>query len=136
MFRPSAHLDQPHFMLALNVFAAETEREARRLRTSMQLAFARLRTGRPGRLPAPVERHRGACRAAELMAVVDAALACTAVGTAEQVATTIRRFVERYRPDEVVLTGQIHDHAARLRSFEIAAAVMQAMDAPAPRDAR
>jgi alkanesulfonate monooxygenase SsuD/methylene tetrahydromethanopterin reductase-like flavin-dependent oxidoreductase (luciferase family) len=117
-------------MLALNVFAAETEAEARRLRTSMQLAFARLRSGQPGRLPAPVERiedHVGP----DLMALVDHALACTAVGTAEQVAETIRQFLARYAPEEVILTGQIHDHAARLRSFEIAAGVMRALD-PAP----
>ncbi len=125
-FTPSEHLDRPRFMLALNVFAADTEAEARRLRTSMQLAFARLRTGRPGRLPAPVERIEEHVEP-PLMAVVDQALACTAVGTAEQVAASIRGFVERYRPDEVILTGQIHDHAARLRSFDLASEAMRAL---------
>ena len=114
-------------MLALNVFAAETEAEARRLRTSMQLAFARLRTGRPGQLPRPVERIEDHIDP-RMLAVVDQALACTAVGTAEVVGETIRGFLARYRPDEVILTGQIHDHAARRRSFEIAAGAMQALD--------
>ncbi len=127
MFTPSEHLDRPHFMLALNVFAAENEAEARRLRTSMQLAFARLRTGRPGRLPAPVARIDEHVEPA-LMTVVDQALACTALGAPEQVAATIRGFLDRYQPDEVILTGQIHDHAARLRSFEIAAQVMSALE--------
>jgi luciferase family oxidoreductase group 1 len=126
-FTPSEHLDRPHFMLALNVFAAEREDEARRLRTSMQLAFARLRSGRPGRLPAPVDRIEEHVEPA-LMGVVDQALACTALGTVEQVAAAIRGFVERYRPDEVILTGQIHDHAARLRSFDLAAQAMRALD--------
>ena len=80
--------------------------------------------GAPGRLPAPVERIEEHVEPA-LMAVVDQALACTAVGTADQVAAAIGRFVDRYRPDEVILTGQIHDHAARLRSFETAAEVMR-----------
>jgi luciferase family oxidoreductase group 1 len=122
-FQPSGHLDRPHFMLALNVFAAETEAEARRLRTSMQLAFARLRTGRPGRLPAPVDRIEDHVDP-QMMAVVDQALACTAVGTPEQVSATIRALLARYEPEEVILTGQIHDHGARLRSFQIAAGVM------------
>jgi luciferase family oxidoreductase group 1 len=119
-FQPSEHLDRPRFMLALNVFAAESEAEARRLRTSMQLAFARLRSGRPGPLPRPVERIEEHVEP-HMLAAVDQALACTAVGTAETVGATIRGFLARYQPDEVILTGQIHDHAARLRSFEITA---------------
>jgi alkanesulfonate monooxygenase SsuD/methylene tetrahydromethanopterin reductase-like flavin-dependent oxidoreductase (luciferase family) len=59
--------------------------------------------------------------------VVEQALSCTAVGTAETVAGTIRGFLARYEPDEVILTGQVHDHAARLRSFQIAAEVMKSM---------
>jgi luciferase family oxidoreductase group 1 len=125
-FQPSEQLDRPRFMLALNVFAAGTEAEARRLRTSMQLAFARLRTGRPGQLPRPVERIEDHIDPG-LMAVVDQALACTAVGTAEMVRETIRGFLARYEPDEVILTGQIHDHAARLRSFEIAAEAIKGL---------
>jgi luciferase family oxidoreductase group 1 len=125
-FQPSEHLDRPRFMLALNVFAAESEAEARRLRSSMQLAFARLRTGRPGKLPRPVDRIEDHVDPA-LMAVVDQALACTAVGTAEMVGDTVRGFLARYEPEEVILTGQIHDHAARLRSFEIAAGVMKTL---------
>ena len=123
-FQPSAHLDRPRFMLALNVFAAATEDEARRLRTSMQLAFARLRSGRPGPLPRPVERIENHVDP-RLLAVVDQALSCTAVGTAQTVSGTIRGWLARYAPDEVILTGQIHDHAARLRSFEIAAEVLK-----------
>jgi alkanesulfonate monooxygenase SsuD/methylene tetrahydromethanopterin reductase-like flavin-dependent oxidoreductase (luciferase family) len=92
----------------------------------MQLAFARLRSGRPGQLPRPVERIEDHIDPG-LMAVVDQALACTAVGTAETVRETIRGFLARYEPDEVILTGQIHDHAARLRSFEIAAEAIKGL---------
>jgi luciferase family oxidoreductase group 1 len=123
-FQPSEGLERPRFMLALNVFAAPSEAEARRLRTSMQLAFARLRSGRPGPLPRPVDRIEDHVDPG-LLAVVEQALSCTAVGTAETVAGTIRGFLARYQPDEVILTGQIHDHALRLRSFQIAAEVMK-----------
>ena len=124
-FRPSEYLERPHFMLALNVFAAETDAEAVRLRTSMQLAFARLRTGRPGRLPRPVDRIEDHLDRGSL-ATVEQALACSAVGSPETVRGALRRFVSRFEPEEVILTGQIHDHAARLRSFAIAAAAMTA----------
>lgn len=119
-FQPSERLARPHFMLALNVFAAETDAEARRLRSSMQQAFANLRLGRPGRLPRPVD-DISAVLDPGVLAGVNRALAFSAVGTAETVRREIAGFVERHAPDELILTGQIHDHAARLRSFEIAA---------------
>ena len=57
------------------------------------------------------------------LAMVDRALACTAVGSPESVRAQLADLVARYEPDEMILTGQIHDPAARLRSFEIAAEV-------------
>jgi luciferase family oxidoreductase group 1 len=120
LFRPSPRLKRPSFMLALNVFAAETDAESLRLKTSMQQAFANLRLGRPGRLPRPVDDIR-AVLDADLLAGVEQALAFSAVGAPETVSQKIEGFVDRYRPDELILTGQIHDHVARLRSFEIVA---------------
>ncbi|MWD29949.1 MsnO8 family LLM class oxidoreductase [Aquicoccus sp. SCR17] len=121
-FRPGA-LNEPHFMLALNVFAADSEAEARRLRTSMQQAFINLRTGKPGPLPAPVDDITEVADP-QYVAAVDHALRCTAVGDPGQVREQLAGFLKRYAPDEVILTGQIHDHAARLHSFEIAAGAM------------
>jgi luciferase family oxidoreductase group 1 len=126
-FQPSAQWPRPRFMLALNVFAADSDTEGAFLMSSMQQAFANLRSGRPGPLPRPVE-DVGARLDPAARAMVDEALACSAVGSPESVRTALRGFVERYRPDEVILTGQIHDHAARLRSFEIAADVMAVMN--------
>ncbi len=123
-FRPSEHLAEPRLMLAFNVFAADTDAEGRRLMTSMQQAFINLRTGRPGPLPRPVEDIRAVADPAAL-AMVDRALACSAAGSPATVRDGLRAFVERHRPDEVILTGQIHDHVARLRSFEIAAEVLR-----------
>ena len=113
-------------MLAVNVFAAETDEEGAYLRTTMQQAFARLRTGRPGKLPAPV-RDIDAEIGAGLRQGVDHALRISAVGSPETVKRQLETLIAQHRPDELILTGQIHDHAARLRSFEIAANVLQEM---------
>ncbi|PZX18431.1 luciferase family oxidoreductase group 1 [Palleronia aestuarii] len=126
-FRPSAQLDRPHFMLAVNVFAADTEADARYLRTSMQQAFARLRTGMPGKLPTPVD-DIDAEIGEPIRRNVDHALRISAVGDRGQVRDALRRLIATHRPDELILTGQIHDHAARLRSFEIAADVLGEME--------
>ncbi|MTD98728.1 MsnO8 family LLM class oxidoreductase [Paracoccus sp. YIM 132242] len=125
-FRPGPWNDQPRVMIAVNVFAADEAEEARYLRTSMQLAFARLRTGMPGKLPRPVRDLDGEI-GPQMRHMVDGALKISAVGDAVQVKDQIQALIAQYRPDEVILTGQIHDHAARLRSFEIAAEVMNSL---------
>ena len=123
-FRPSETLSEPRAMLAINVFAAETDVEGIRLRTTMQQAFARLRLGTPGKLPAPVD-DINTVLAPEILAGVNQALSISAVGSKETVRADLHRLIETYQPDEVILTGQIHDHAARLRSFEIAAEILR-----------
>ncbi|MHA7875985.1 LLM class flavin-dependent oxidoreductase [Roseivivax sp.] len=122
-FRPAEGRARPHAMLAVNVFAAETEGEALRLKTSMQQAFYRLRLGRPGKMPAPVD-DIDAVIPAGARAQVDAALSVSATGTPAQVEAQLSELIARHQPDEVILTGQIHDHGTRLRSFEIAAEAM------------
>jgi alkanesulfonate monooxygenase SsuD/methylene tetrahydromethanopterin reductase-like flavin-dependent oxidoreductase (luciferase family) len=110
-------------MLALNVFAADSDAEARLLRSSLLQAFVNLRSGNPGPLPRPVadiERRLDPMA----LAMAEQALSCSAVGAPETVRRQIAAFVERHRPDELILTGQIHDHAARLKSFAIAAEVL------------
>lgn len=122
-FRPSDWLAAPYAMMAVGVCAAETDAEAQLLRTSQELAFARLRTGQPGKLPRPVhdiEAHVPG----PVLAQVRAALSCSAVGGPETVRAELAALVARYRPDEVMVTGNIHDHAARVRSFEIAAGAL------------
>lgn len=122
-FRPSESLERPYAVMAINVFAADDADQARYLRTTMQQAFYRLRTGQPGKLPAPVADISSVVPASAMPAL-DAALKVSAVGDPRQVEGQMRALVAQYRPDEVILTGQIHDHGARLRSFEIAAEVM------------
>ncbi len=123
-FRPSHRLAQPHVMLALNVVVAGTDGEARRLFTSQQLGFINLRRGRPGLVQPPVEDIT-AVSTPEERAGVDRALACAVIGTPETVHRGISTFVARHRPDELMLTANVFDHAARLRSFELAAEVLR-----------
>jgi luciferase family oxidoreductase group 1 len=122
-FRPSERLRKPHVMIAAGVCAAGTDAEATFLRSSQLLAFARLRTGRPGKLPLPSEDLDREIPA-PIMAQVQQALSCSATGSAATVKTRLRAIVAAFRPDELMVTGMIHEHAARVRSFEIAAEVL------------
>ena len=88
--------------------------------SSLQQAFVNLRTGRPGKLPPPVDDFGGGLDE-RILFTLDQALACTVVGTPETVGKGIADFQKRTGADELMLTGQIFDHKARLRSFEIAA---------------
>ena len=128
-FKPSETLDKPHAMIAVNVFAADSEAEAVKMRTTMQQAFYRLRTGQPGKMPAPVDDISTVIPAGA-QHQIDAALQVNATGTRDQVADQLRAIIDRYRPDEVILTGQIFHHEQRLRSFELAAEVMREMNLP------
>lgn len=131
MFRPSARLDRPHAMMAIGVCAADSDDRAAYLRSSQILAFARLRSGRPGKLPRPVQ-DLGAEVPAPLMAQVRQALACSATGAPATVRARLGALIDTFRPDEVMLTGMIHDPEARIDSFRIAAEVMADLRAPAP----
>lgn len=116
-FRPSKRLEKPHAMLAVNVVAADTDAEARRLFTTLQQSFVNLRRGRLGLVPPPIDDIEAYWTPQE-KAGVQNALACSVVGSVATVREGLRAFIARHRPDELMLTANIHDHAARLRSFE------------------
>ena len=124
-FRPSKWLDRPYAMMAAGVTAADTDEEAALLRSSQILAFARLRTGRPGKLPRPTDDLSEI--PAPVMAQVRQALSCSATGSATTIRRELAALIERYGPDEVMITGMIHDHAARLKSITIAAEVLDGL---------
>jgi luciferase family oxidoreductase group 1 len=123
-FEPTEFGDKPRFMLAVNVIAADTDAEAQRLRTSQQISFARLRLGKPGLLPPPVDDLLEHVPAA-ILPSVNAALAVSAIGTPDTVAAELDRLIARYQPDELILVGNIHDQAARHRSFAMAAEILR-----------
>ena len=123
-FRPSAQLARPYVMLGFNVFAADTDDEAQFRATSMQQAFVNLRSGRPGQLQPPKAGYRESLGPQE-SALLDSVLACAAVGSPDAVRSQLRAFVERTGADELMITSQIFDHAARLRSYEITAGLLE-----------
>jgi luciferase family oxidoreductase group 1 len=126
-FTPSAALDQPHAILALSVFCADTEDAARRLASSMLLSFAQLRTGRPGRLPSPDAALAHALTPEE-QAIVNIYERLLIVGTPSQVRARIDDAVARTGADEVMVATHAFATAARIRSYELLA---QAYDLPA-----
>jgi len=123
-FKPSAQLAKPYVMLGYNVFAADTDEEAKFLATSMQQAFVSLRSGRPGRLQPPVEGYLDSI-APHQRDVLDEILSCAAIGSPDTVKRTLKAFIEQTGADELMITSQIFDHAARLRSYAITAALRE-----------
>ncbi|WP_223646019.1 LLM class flavin-dependent oxidoreductase [Corallococcus sp. EGB] len=134
-FRPSDVLQKPYAMIGVNVFAADTDKEGQRLFTSLLQAFLNLRRGQPGPLLPPVDSLDGQLNEMEL-AEVEHMLACTVVGSPDSVREGLQSLMEQTGADELMVTAQIHDHAARLRSFEIVAQVRDQLTAadtpPAP----
>jgi len=121
-FRPGPSGAPPYFMPALTVVAADTDAEARFLATSLFQAFVNLRSGRAGPMPPPVdgyyERLDPGARA-----MLDHALACAVIGGPETVRTGLAAFAERTSGDELMITSQVFDHAARKHGFDIIAEV-------------
>jgi luciferase family oxidoreductase, group 1 len=121
-FKPSDKLDKPYAMLGLSVVAADTDAEAARLFTSLQQQFVKMRRGTPGQLQPPVESMDDLWSPAE-KAQLEHTLAYAVVGSPDTVRANISRFVEYTQADELMITGQIYDHDARLRSYEITSMV-------------
>lgn len=122
-FRPSRWLDQPYAMIGVGVCAADTDAEAQVLRSSQLLAFARMRTGAPGKLPRPVQDVTAEVPP-HVLAQVQQSLSCSATGSPLTIRHQLRDLLDLYQPDEVMVTSMIHDHSARLQSFQIAADVL------------
>jgi luciferase family oxidoreductase group 1 len=119
-FRPSEQCDRPHVMLGFNVFAADTDEEAQLLATSLMQAFVNLRTGRPGKLPPPLPGYLETLPPTGRR-MLDEVLSCSAIGAPATVEAATRAFAERTGAEELMITSQIFDHRARLRSYAILA---------------
>ena len=125
-FKPSERLAEPRVMLGLNVFAADTDEEARFLFSSLQQAFINLRTGRPGKLPAPIAGFADQLDPRWRM-MLDSSLSCSVVGGPETIHRGIRDFAASTGADELMVTAQIFDHTARKRSFALLAEAQAAL---------
>jgi len=117
-FRPSEQLDAPYLMLGLNVTAAETDDEARRLFTSHQQAYVNLRRGMPAPIPPPSDGFMDTVQPHERVEI-EQTLSAAVVGGPVTVRRGLEDFRRRTGADELILVAQIFDHAARLRSYEI-----------------
>jgi luciferase family oxidoreductase group 1 len=121
-FQPSAALAKPYALACIGVVAADTDLAAQRLATSLQQSFVLLRRGTPAPLPPPVDSMNGYWTATE-KAGVEHAFREAIVGSPLTVEIGLAKFLQRTRVDELMVTAAIHDHAARLRSFELVAQV-------------
>ena len=117
-FQPSEALDKPHVMVAMNVFAADTDEEAQLLATSQQQSFVRLRSGNPGKLPPPIADYTSTLPAPS-RAMIEHIGQAAAVGSPQTVRGRIDDFVARTCADEIILCGATYDPEARLRSLEL-----------------
>jgi luciferase family oxidoreductase group 1 len=125
-FQPSEQLDRPHAMAGVNVVAAETDAEARRLFTSVQQAFTNLRRGRPGLQPPPIDDIETYWTPLE-KAGASQMLRQSIVGSPETVRAGLEGFLNATQADELMAVTAIYDPAARLRSYEILADVARGL---------
>ena len=124
-FKPSKYLDAPYLMLGFTAMAADTDAEARYMASSTQQSYVNLHSGRPGKMPPPKEGYVESLSAQE-KAILNHMLAFAAIGSPATVRDKIHQFIERTQPDELIFTGNLYDHQARLHSFEIVADIMKA----------
>jgi luciferase family oxidoreductase group 1 len=117
-FEPSEQLDKPYVMLGFNAIVADTDEEAELLATSVQQAFVSLRTGNAIQLPPP-KRGYADDLPLEARAILRSVLSASAIGSPETARRQLEDFVARTAPDELMVTAQVYDHQARLRSFEL-----------------
>ena len=131
-FVPRGGLEKPYAMAGLSVVAADTDEEARRLFTSLQRSWINLRRGNPGPLQPPVDTLDGWWSPRE-KAGVEHGMRLAIAGSPATVKTRIAAFLKETGADELIITGQIYEHKARLRSFEIIAGIREELAASAAR---
>lgn len=123
-FKPSKQLSRPYTMAGVNVFAAETDRGARRLFSSAQQRVTNRFRGVDGLLPPPIEDIDAYWTPVEKVQA-SAMLACSFVGAPEAVRHGLERFIDRTGVDELIVASAIYDHGARLRSYELLAGAVK-----------
>ena len=119
-FKPSTQLAAPYVMLGFNVFAADSDAEGELLATSLMQAFVALRSGNPGKLKPPLAGYAETLPL-EFRAMLRSVLSSAAIGSAATVRTATQAFIDRTGADELMITSQIFDHDARLKSYSLLA---------------
>jgi luciferase family oxidoreductase group 1 len=119
-FTPSAYLQQPHAILTVSAILADSTHRARALASSLELTMLRLRSGRTGLLPSPEEAANYPYTAAERFQV-EAYRSHLVAGSAPEVFERLQELIRQTAADELMVTTIVHDHAARLHSYELLA---------------
>jgi luciferase family oxidoreductase group 1 len=119
-FKPSAALKVPHAILAVAVVCAETDAEAERLASTVDLNFVRRSKGEylplasPEEVSAysltPIDRERIRHNRERLF-----------VGAPATVRARLEPLIAATRADELMVTTMVYDHGARRRSYELMA---------------
>ena len=125
-FIPSAHLDKPYFMMACNVFTADSDEEAHYHFTSLLQAMIGMLTNRRGLTPRPTKNLE---IPPQVHAQLESMIQISAVGCVDTVAARLGLLCERLKPDELIMTKSFHDQKARLRSLELTMDVREKMKA-------
>jgi len=133
-FRPSDVLKKPLAMVAVNIFAADTDGEAEKLATSQHQSFLNLVRGRPGKIQPPVDDMETIWTPAE-KALVQARLGGSIIGGPEKVRSGLEDLIRSTGADELIINAITYDHDARIRSYEIVADVWKAATFPGMRAA-
>lgn len=119
-FKPSEQLQRPYAMVGVNIIAAETDAEAKRLATTQQMSFVNMFRGTRGLSQPPIDDIETYWSLSE-KAQVQRMLARSIVGSPETVRRGIAELVDETRADELIVVSDVYDHALRLRSFELIA---------------
>jgi luciferase family oxidoreductase group 1 len=121
-YRPSADWPKPHAMVGVNVIVADTDDEAAAIFTSLQLRFLGMQRGVRGPLPRPIDPQlMETLWSPREKAGVQRMLSATAVGSPTTARRQLDAIIERTRADELIVACAVHDHSARLRSYELLA---------------
>lgn len=117
-FQPSANLQEPYFIICVNIVAAETTQEAQFLSTSLYNMFAGILTNLRKPLSPPTEKpiYDGIL---EIEQAVERMVSCTFIGTEKEIKENVLAFAEEFQADEIMTTNYIYDNDKRLKSFDI-----------------
>lgn len=130
-FRPSERLQRPWAMPCINVIAADTDREAQRLFTSQQQRVLEMIRNTRGQLLPPVDDIESLWSPSEKIQVMRM-LECSLVGSLDTITEGLARFIERTGADEIIASGTIFDHEARLHSYSLLAQAARRLGLPEP----
>lgn len=119
-FTPSVYLSEPYFMMSVGFYAADTDEEARRISSSIKLHFAELQRGNIGKLAAPIHDIENYLDA-DMLESVESNMSCSAIGSLQTVTERLSEIINKYQPEEIMISSMIHNPVSRIHSLNIAA---------------